>query len=239
MGLLLLVAFLFLLSWGLLRGYRWLTTSAYFDIENIEIQGNEHLKKSEILKKANLHRGQNSLKINIEKIKNSLVSMPWTKEVLVKRKLPNEMFIRIREKQPYFWIRTREQIYYAKANGEVIAPLRVKNLVSLPVLYYNKKDSEQKKYLEYLKRQLCNQRRPFSLAQISWIDFLSREILELFLRDFGILIRIGTEKLHSNYKFLKRVWKDLAKRKELSAVETIYIYQNKGWVGFKNQVVSN
>ena len=91
----------------------------------------------------------------------------------------------------------------------------------------------------YLQKELSAKNLPFSMAKISWIDFVGEQVVEMFLRDFQILIRMGREKIKSNSRFLGKIWRDLLKRGELGSVKTIRVYANKGWVGFNRQVVAD
>ncbi len=239
LGVSLLFAFLLLLSWGLLQGYTWLTNTPYFAVEEIRIQGNKRLQRRQILNKADLSRGGNSLKISIGDIEKNLLDMAWIKEVEVRRKLPDQVSIRIQEKEAVFFLSRKKKIYYTRANGEIISALEANNSVSLPFLYYKKRNAELVEDLLYLQKELSAKNLPFSMAKISWIDFVGEQVVEMFLRDFQILIRMGREKLKSNSRFLGKIWRDLLKRGELGSVKTIRVYANKGWVGFNRQVVAD
>ena len=240
LGVSILLVFLGFLSWGLLEGYSWLTTTAYFKIDNIRVKGNNRLLKREILNKGKLHPGQNALNISIGDIESNLMQLAWIKEVSVKRKLPDSFFIGIKEKKPAFWTRKKDRIYYANRTGGVIAPVTAKDLVSLPLLYIRDRNKEVKSDLQELTGQLQQKKLPFSTAKISWVNFVSRELVELFLRDFDILIRLGREEINANCRFLGRIWGDLAKRKELKRVKVVRVYNKKAWVGFEQlKVASN
>ncbi|MFW6414928.1 MAG: cell division protein FtsQ/DivIB [Thermodesulfobacteriota bacterium] len=235
LGVCTLLLFLAFLSWGLLEGYTWLTTTSYFAIEKIQIKGNNRLEKKEILNKIGLHKGQNALKISIGNIESKLKQIPWIKEVSVKRKLPHSIHVGIKEKKPVFWTRKQKTVFYANKIGGVIAPVTAEDLVSLPLLYTENKNKGLKKDLKELTGQLQQKELPFSMANISWVNFVSGELVEFFLRDFEILIRLGRDRIAGNCRFLGKIWKDLNKREELQGVKTIRVYKNKGWVGFDRQ----
>ena len=239
LGVCCLLVFFALLSWGLLQGYKWITTTSYFAAKNIHIKGNKRLKRDEILDKADLSRGKNLLKISIGEIENKLINNPWIKKVAVRRKLPDEVSINIQEISPVFWVRKGERIFYARANGEIISPVKGESPVSLPLLYYQDGKGKSEQDLLYLKRQLRDKELPFSMAEISWIEFVSNGIVEMFLQDIEVLIKIGRENIKSNCRFLGKIWRDLAKRGELGTVKTIRVYQRKGWVAFNHKVVAN
>ena len=240
LGVSILLFFLAFLSWGLLEGYSWLTSTSYFGIDTIRLKGNNRLGKNEILNKAKLHPGQNALKISIGDIESNLMRLAWIKDVSVKRKLPDSFFIGINEKKPVFWTRKKDRIYYANRTGGIIAPVTAKDLVSLPLLYFDDRNKEVKNDLQKLTGQLQQKRLPFSTAKISWVNFVSQELVELFLRDFDILLKLGREEINANCRFLSRIWGDLTKRKELKRVKVVRIYNKKAWVGFEQlKVASN
>ena len=220
----------FALSIALLAGYRWLTSSSYFDLKQIEIKGNQHLSAQRIIKRAKVSRGQNCLALNMGKVKNNLLQDAWIKKVMVRRVLPDELVIKVSEHQPAYWLQKENRLYYADSQGKIIAPVLPQGFISLPLLRIEKDRSRQMQSLALIQEWTEQKRLPFSMAEVAWLRFLTDDILEFYLRDRNMALRLGTEQLERNFRYLSQVWSQLLRREELERVDRILVYEEKAWV---------
>lgn len=226
-----MVCFLVLcLSLVLLAGYRWLTTSPYFAVHDIQIKGNEHLAAQRIKKMAEVRQGQNCLALNMGKLKTRLLQEDWIKNVLVRRVLPDKLLIRVTEHQPAYWLQKKESLYYADSQGEIIAPVLPEDFISLPLLRIEKNQDRQLQGLGLIHEWTVQKKLPFSMAEVAWLNFLTEDILEFYLRDRSIALRLGSKRLEKNLQYLNQVWNELAERDELDEVDRILVYEEKAWV---------
>ena len=226
-----LISFLVIcLSIALLAGYRWVTTSTYFNLQEIQIKGNVQLSEQDIMDRAELKQGNNCLALNMSRIKARLLQEPWVKNVLVRRVLPDKLVIKLNEHQPAYWLQKNDRLYYAESQGNIIAPVLPEGFVSLPLLSIKKNREIQMQGLEVIHEWTVQRKLPFSMAEVAWVHFITDDILEFYLRDQGMALRLGTGQLEKNFQYLNRVWTDLAGREELGEVDRILVYEQKAWV---------
>jgi len=217
-------------SLGLLAGYRWLTTTDLFALEHIEITGNRHLEDERVCALGEVEPGDNLFALSIGEVERKLRSSPWIEQVLVRRRLPDSLQLQITEKEPAFWIKKGEAIYYAEESGRAIAPVRAEDFVSLPFLGWETSRSLAAGYLEVLSGWFAQRKAPFSLAEVAWIRFDSGDVAEIFLTDRRLRLLLGCERLKDNLHCLTRIWRDLGRRGELKQSSRVCVYNTTGWV---------
>ena len=75
-------------------------SNTFFKLEKLKLDGRVRSNKTKILSSLSLELNSPILKINLEKIKKNILSVPWIKSAKVSRKLPNEIHIFIEEYEP-------------------------------------------------------------------------------------------------------------------------------------------
>lgn len=97
------------------------TSKAGFTLEDIVVTGREKTLQSEIMSAINLKRGDNFLKIDINKIKENIESLPWVRKVVVKRLFfPNVLQVSIEERKVRSIWQLSEKFYPIDYDGKVI-----------------------------------------------------------------------------------------------------------------------
>jgi len=117
--------------------YDVLTQTHYFDINHIEITGNERLSTKEIKYQGNLDKGMNILGINLKHVRQKLIAHPWVSDAEVTRVLPHKISISISEEKPLALI-SFDKPYIINRNGLIFKELdkrdEAENLNSLPII---------------------------------------------------------------------------------------------------------
>ncbi len=224
------------LSLLLVWGYNWATSSEYFLVRQIEVQGQRHLKRERVLGIAGVSAGQNILGLNLAEIESRLRQESWVQQVRLSRRLPDKLVINIQEKEAIFWVLEGEQVFYADQEARPISPVQARNFVSLPLLAMDRQDAQQQKHLRHILVWLQSRKLPFSLAEVAWLRFASEEIVEIHLQDQDILIRFGSEHLDQNLFSLGKVWRELKQKEELERVQRFVIFHGLCWVRLKSGV---
>ncbi len=80
--------------------YDWLTQSAYFRTDMVEITGCERLDEHVVREITGIQEGVNVLSVNLSTARKRLVSEPWVADADIRRDLPSHMVIKIREHEP-------------------------------------------------------------------------------------------------------------------------------------------
>lgn len=74
--------------------------SPLFNINFIEVVGNSKVTSDSIVNSTGLYVGQNIFRINKITIKEKILLLPYIENVKIQRKLPNNIYIEVIEKQP-------------------------------------------------------------------------------------------------------------------------------------------
>lgn len=224
------LTFLTSLSLGLLAGYRFLTTSPFFDLRRIEISGIERVSEQEMLEASGLSLGQNSLSLNIFEVWEKLAAMPWVRDVTVRRVLPRTMQISVVERQAAFWLPQDDRLYYAEADGRAIAPVAPQKIVSRPVLLFEDGGEELSPLLQDFWASLNARDWPFSVNDVSWLRLSPKLGLEVALAEPRLVLRAALPDWRRGLADTIAVWDDLARRGELGRVSTVSAREGKVWV---------
>ena len=221
---------LFGLIMGMLLLHRVAVNSDFFVIKRIEIRGNTHYKRDEILKASGLHSGTNSLQVNIAEIKKAIAQNPWVQKVAVKRNLPDGFEIHIEERIPVFWMLKDGLLQYIDSKGEVIAPVEADNFLSLPTLKILPGGEALLSQVEHLVGQFRRARLPLDMASVSWVRVSAARGFELFLENRNLTLCVAAEKWNGNLEKLGLVLDDLARRGELKFVREVWASEASVWV---------
>jgi len=87
------------MSLGFVLCHDFLTQYDYFNARELIVTGGSRLSVEDVIRQANIHRGVNILSLNLTKTRKKLLTHPWIEEADISRKLPNEIYIQIKEQQ--------------------------------------------------------------------------------------------------------------------------------------------
>lgn len=76
------------------------TLSPVFHVRKIELTGDEHLRRKEVLRLAGIGAGANALFLDEGAVERRLISDPWIRSATVTTSLPSEVDIKISERSP-------------------------------------------------------------------------------------------------------------------------------------------
>jgi cell division protein FtsQ len=138
-GMALVLGFLTLagLSVGLVVGYHQLLTCSRFcikDIDHIEVEGTRRLSRSVVLQQARLTSGANLLAVRPGQVERSLMAHPWIAKAEVSRKWPQNLQIRIQERDPIALVQIGEELLYVDRQGMLFKPLSPGDPHNFPVI---------------------------------------------------------------------------------------------------------
>ncbi len=219
---------------GLLYGYRFITSTAYFDLKEIHVKGNSRLSYGDILKIGDVALGLNCMAMNVGEVESRLSNNPWVESVTVRRDFPCTLRITVTEKVPAFWIRQGNGLYFADAHGKIIAPMHPGETASLPVLSIADGIDNGAKTLTGLLKKINEKQTPFTQAQTAWIKLTSSHEMEIYLDGHdngkGLTVRLSTDQWELQLERLKIAWSDMMRRDEFKNVAIIAASGDKVWV---------
>lgn len=212
--------------------YRYVTTSDYFALKNIDVAGDNNLSYSEVIDRAEVHVGLNSLAVSIDEIEKRLLKDPWIKNVSVKRSLPDGLEISITERTPSFWLLHNGTMYYTEEDGQRIAPVQASHFLSLPVLEIAR-DSEY--FAPQLAVVLQNLERgagdlPKDFLKPALLRLSQARGLEIFIEKSKLRLSLGLDDVEGNAKRTAKVLRDLEQRGELESAREVRAHGGKVWV---------
>jgi cell division protein FtsQ len=220
---------------GMLKAYRFCTTSDSFSITDIKVSGNAQVKTGEILGICGLEKGSNGFAVNIHDAEQELLKNPWIESATIRRELPGSFIITIKERVPLFCARKKGKLYYVTAEGLLIAPVDSRNFRSLPILEIGPGGDDYLPQLPEFIAQFRHAGFPFTLSQISWLRISAGAGFELYWESRKMRLGIGAEQWKDNMKRIASVVSDLEKRKELVMVSSIRAADGQVWMTKKTQ----
>ncbi len=232
--LLLMLSLVAVLGLGLLYGYRFITSTTYFELEEIHVTGNNRLTYGDILGVGDVALGLNCLEMNVGEVEEKLSHNPWIESVAVRREFPDTLRIAIVEKVPQFWIRQGNGLYFADARGKVIAPMHPGEMASLPVLSVANEITDKQGVLTGILKKISEHQTPFTQAQTAWIKLTSAHELEIYLDGHdngkGLTVKLSMDRWELQLERIKIAWRDLMRRGEFKDAAIIAASGDKVWV---------
>jgi cell division protein FtsQ len=105
-----------------------------FIIANVEVEGRERTARDAILAELEVTRGTPILTIDPVAAKRRLEAMPWIRSAAVERRLPDTLFIRLVERQPFAFWQRQGRLELIDRDGAVIPGEKLDAFGSLVVL---------------------------------------------------------------------------------------------------------
>ena len=114
-------------------GYDLLTQCDYFRANSIIINGTNRLSQNQIIKHIGIDAGINIFSVNLSATRKRLLAHPWIADAEVRRELPNEINIRIKEHKPLAIINLGRK-FLINDHGEIFKKLAASDPCNLPVI---------------------------------------------------------------------------------------------------------
>ena len=185
-----------------------------FKVTRIEVMGAARVDDTEIRKIMGLDYNYSMFSVSVKDIEARLLHYPWVKNVLVKKKWPNEVRVEIGEYVPAALLvdsgESGGRLMYVNEEGAVIAPVMIEDDYDYPVItgLQGLLPEERKEVMgdiaEFLK--YLNRNDPNLPAQsVSEIHFNGAEGLVVRLVDHPFPIYLGQGEIFTKYKKLRKI----------------------------------
>jgi cell division septal protein FtsQ len=116
------ISALAVLGWVGYQGVIYVRTAPRFDVQKITVSGLKHVRESEVLANAGLEVGANVFRVKLDQVREQVEQLPWVRYALVERILPDQIVIKIVEREPVGLARIRGEVYQFDAEGTVLDP---------------------------------------------------------------------------------------------------------------------
>ncbi len=224
------ISFFLACSLGLLAAYRWMTSSDFFELQKVQVQGISFLEYDEVLASVGVQLGENTLDIRMQQLEERLRANPWVESVAVKRDLPGALVIKVDEREPRFWVQQGEQLFFADAKGQVIAPVKSSAFKALPMLHLDKGAEDLLEVFHKFSTRARALHAAFDPQQAAWVRVGRDQSIELFIESRDLRVRLDTRDWELNLDCLRRAWSDLVSRGEHDQVRAMSAHGAKVWV---------
>jgi cell division protein FtsQ len=114
-------------------GHRWLTHTPQLGARALEVTGNSHATRAEVLAAGRLVLGTNVLAVDLERTARLIEALPWVARATVTRQLPHTVRVVVEERAPAALVAVGG-LYLAGADGTLFKRAEPGDPVDLPVV---------------------------------------------------------------------------------------------------------
>lgn len=107
----------------------------YFNIADIEVQGNNSISSNEIIKLSKVYKGNNIFYLNEKRVKTNIMSNPYILDVNISRKFPKTIVIDVKEREAVFFSKLNNSYYIIDNHGILLE--KRENLNNMNVIELN------------------------------------------------------------------------------------------------------
>lgn len=129
-----LAGFLVVLGWSAYAVVHYLRTASRFEVLKLSVSGLKRVDENQVIAKAGFEVGTNVFKVNLEGIRKKVEQLQWVRYAMVERVLPDEIMIKVVEREPIGIARIRGEIFQFDADAMILNPDFAGDAGSFPVL---------------------------------------------------------------------------------------------------------
>jgi cell division protein FtsQ len=209
----------FLLASGALLTAQMLLESGYFGVDQIRVEQQVRVSEGDILDASDIKLGDSLFDLELHMIGRKIEEHPWIARAEVERSFPDQVVIRVVERQARAII-DLDYLYYVDREGVAFKMLESGDELDYPVItgidrqYLLDHPDQTQNSLDLalsLMDQL-EQRKLFNLDDVSEIHFDQQEGLIIYTRIGGVPVRMGKENFYAKLDRFEAIYNDLEPR---------------------------
>ncbi len=208
-----------LLVSGALLTVQMLLESGYFEVRQIRVEQQVRVTEGEILEASDITLGDSMFDLELYMIGRKIEEHPWIAKAFVERAFPDQVVIRVEERQPKAII-DLDYLYYVDKSGVVFKMLEAGDELDYPVItginrQYLLDNPDQTQDCLNLALRLMDElesRTLFNLDDVSEIHYEEQEGLILHTLIGGVPVRMGTQGFDGKLDRLESIYDDLEPR---------------------------
>ncbi len=124
-------------GWGTYTAVHYLRTAPGFDVKALSVSGVsgplKRVTEAQIVGQAEFEVGTNVFRVDLDAIRERVERLQWVRYAIVQRVLPDQIIIKVVEREPIGLARIREEVYQFDADA-VILDLDTISSASFPIL---------------------------------------------------------------------------------------------------------
>lgn len=113
---------------------QYVTSSAGFAIETIDVKGNRETSEIDILGLLQLDGSTSLLGFDAAAARERIAKLPWVRSVAVRKIYPDRVEVTLRERQPFAIWQSGSQLSLIERSGDVIVPFNSEKYATLPLV---------------------------------------------------------------------------------------------------------
>src|SRR5438445_2065118 len=98
----------------------YLTTASHFEVKKFSVSGLKHMDENQVLAKAGFEAGTNVFRVNLQAIRERVEQLQWVQHAMVERVFPDQIIIKVIEREPIGLARIRGEIYQFDVDGKIL-----------------------------------------------------------------------------------------------------------------------
>jgi cell division protein FtsQ len=110
------------LGWIAYRGVHYLRTAPQFEVKKLSVAGVKHVSVNQVLAKAGFEVGTNVFAVDLAEIRERVEQLQWVRHALAERVLPDQIIIKVVEREPIGLARIRGEIYQFDIDATILEP---------------------------------------------------------------------------------------------------------------------
>jgi cell division protein FtsQ len=209
----------FLLASGALLTAQMLLDSGYFGVRQIRVEQQLRVSEGDILDASDIKVGASLFDLELYMIGRKIEEHPWIARADVERSFPDQVVIRVVEREVRAII-DLGYLYYVDKAGVVFKMLDSADQLNYPVitgidrqyLLDNPDQTQDSLNLALLLMDELDSRTTFNLEDVSEIHYDQQEGLILHTRIGGVPVRLGKMGFRAKLERLERIYSDLEPR---------------------------
>lgn len=211
---------------------RSLLGSQFFNVKQIEVEGNNRTSREELLALVESKAHGGLWQVPLEEIRDILKRNPWVREVEVARQFPDKLRVKISEREPYALARRNDNsVVWIDRDGAVLGDQTKFNLEVVPPIISGLMEGTSAKVMETNRRHLTlyqdllnaldGQELRLS-AQVDEVLFDGVDGLKLRVQSGKVEVLVGTQDFRQRTEEALRILQAV-ERKDLSALRLLKI----------------
>ena len=108
-------------------------TAPRFEVKQLTVSGLKHVRENEVLARAGVEIGSNVFEVDLDRLRFRVEEIQWVRHALVQRVLPDQIIIKVIEREPIGLGRIRGETYQFDIDSQLLEPDPL-TTASFPVL---------------------------------------------------------------------------------------------------------
>jgi len=230
------------ISFAFITGYQFLSSSSYFQLNNIVVAGVSDDFREELIKISGIKEKGNLLSIESSTIEKNIERHPWIKSVFLKKEFPHTLIVKAENEEAVALVLLKEKIYLMDSEGVMFKEVARDDCIDFPVVTGlstgDKKDGEYLTRVASFLDALCLCDTPLSVKELSEVYVEEDGDLTTYFNRLPFKVFFGRDDFGRKIDSLRHIIMHLRSTHRLYEARSIDLdYSDKAVVAFSDKVV--